>query len=152
MSKPHIIDKLVLWNYPLSPPFVLFLDTYRFWGFQSSITQAIFNLRKVKMSKFLRSRSRKSRRGSEDNQLAAEEGGSPAKDRWKKLNGALFSKSLIFLWQGLIWNGLIRIKNCCCRDKDYGSITSLVNNEVIKSWIAYFQSSSLIKTFFLVNW
>ena len=56
--------------------------------------QATFNLRKfVRMSKFLRSRSRKSRRGSDDNQLAAEEGGSPAKDRSsKKLNVIRFWK------------------------------------------------------------
>ena len=45
---------------------------------------AMLNLR---MSKFLRSRSGKGRRGSDDNQLAAEEGfSSPAKDRSNKLN------------------------------------------------------------------
>ena len=76
-----------------------------FWGpnitkdcdWQKCNFQATFDLRKfVRMSKFLRSRSRKARRGSDDNQLAAEEGGSPAKDRLsKKLN-------------------LIRFWNCCC--------------------------------------
>ena len=59
---------------------------------------AMLNLR---MSKFLRSRSGKGRRGSDDNQLAAEEGfSSPAKDSSNKLN----VKSLMLFWQGLIQN------------------------------------------------
>ena len=34
-------------------------------------------------------------------------------------------------------NGVFTLMTIVCRDRDYGSITSLVNNEVTLDWIAH---------------